>query len=152
MLPKYHIILGFLFSLILWIIFPSISILGALIIFFSSFLIDVDHYLFYVFKNKIFSIKKAYNYFFELRKKAMTKSLKEKRIKIANPLMYLFHGIEVLLILFLLGFFINKIFLFIFIGFNFHLFLDIVEQIYYGFRISKISLIFDFVKKINEKS
>src|SRR3989344_6581398 len=152
MLPKYHIIFGFLFSLILWIIFPSISILGALIIFFSSFLIDVDHYLFYVFKNKIFSIKKAYNYFFELRKKAMTKSLKEKRIKIANPLMYLFHGIEVLLILFLLGFFINKIFLFIFIGFSFHLFLDLVEIIYYGFRIAKISLIFDFVKKINEKS
>ena len=149
MLPKYHIVLGFLFSLILWTIFPFINILEASIIFFSSFLIDVDHYLFYVFKNKIFSINKAYNYFFELRKKAMTKSLKEKRIKIANPLMYLFHGIEVLLILFLLGFFINKIFLFIFIGFNFHLFLDIVEQIYYGFRISKISLIFDFVKKIN---
>ena len=152
MLPKYHIVLGFLFSLILFLIFPSISILGASVIFFSSFLIDVDHYLFYVFKNKIFSIKKAYNYFFELRKKAMTKSLKEKRIKIANPLMYPFHGIEVLLILFLLGFFINKIFLFIFIGFSFHLFLDIVEQIHYGFRISKISLIFDFVKKINEKS
>src|SRR3989344_6122570 len=152
MLPKYHILLGFLFSLILFIFFPFIGLLGFLIIFFSSFLIDVDHYLYYVFKNKIFSIKKAYNYFFKQRKKLIAKSLKERRTKIANPLMHLFHGIEVLLILFLLGFFINKIFLFIFIGFNFHLFLDIVEQIYYGFRISKISLIFDFVKKINEKS
>jgi len=146
MLPKYHILLGFLFSLILFIFFPFIGLLGFLIIFFSSFLIDVDHYLYYVFKNKIFSINKAYKYFFELRKRAMTKSLKEKMAKVANPRMYFFHGIEVLLILFLLGFFINKIFLFIFIGFAFHLFLDLVEIIYYGFRISKISLVYDFIK------
>ena len=144
MLPKYHIVLGFLFSLILWTIFPFINILEASIIFFSSFFIDVDHYLYYVFKNKIFSINKAYNYFFELRKRAMTKSLKEKKIKNANPLMYLFHGIEMLLILFILGFFVNKLFLFIFIGFAFHLFLDIIEISYYGFRISKISLVYDF--------
>ncbi|MBI2004016.1 hypothetical protein HYS72_00975 [Candidatus Pacearchaeota archaeon] len=151
MLPKYHLVLGFLFSLVLFIFFPFISLLGFLIIFASSVLIDVDHYLYYVFKNKIFSINKAYNSFFEQRKKLLAKSLEEKRTKIANPLMYLFHGIEVLLIIFILGIFVNKIFLFIFIGFSFHLFLDIVEQIYYGFRIAKVSLIFDFVKKINEK-
>ena len=149
MLPKYHIILGFLFSLILWIIFPSISILGALIIFFSSFLIDVDHYLYFVLNKQNINLKNTYNYFVKKRKIAIAKKTKNKN---PNPLMYLFHGIEVLLILFILGIFTNKIFLFIFIGFAFHLFLDIVEQIYYGFRISKISLIFDFVKKINEKS
>ncbi|MDP2673190.1 MAG: hypothetical protein Q8O84_05240, partial [Nanoarchaeota archaeon] len=86
---------------------------------------------------------KAYNYFFEQRKKLLAKGFKEKR---ANPLMYLFHGIEALLILFILGFFINKTFLFVFIGFSFHLFLDVLEQIYYGFRISKISLVYDFIK------
>ena len=149
MLPKYHIILGFLFSLILWIIFPSISILGALIIFFSSFLIDVDHYLYFVLNKQNINLKNAYNYFVKKRKIAIAKKTKNKN---PNPLMYLFHGIEVLLILFILGIFTNKIFLFIFIGFSFHLFLDLVEQIYYGFRIAKISLIFDFVKKINEKS
>ena len=147
MLPKYHIIFGFLFSLILFLIFPSINIFEVSIIFFSSFLIDVDHYLYYVFKNKIFSINKAYNYFFEKRKKLLAKNLKEKIVNQANPLMYIFHGIEVLLIFFILGLFVNKIFLFIFMGFSFHLFLDVLEQIYYGFRIAKISLIFDFIKK-----
>jgi len=147
MLPKYHIIFGFLFSLILFIFFPFIGLGGFLIIFASSVLIDVDHYVYYLFKNKIFSINKAYNYFFEKRKKLLAKNLKEKIVNQANPLMYIFHGIEVLLIFFILGLFVNKIFLFIFMGFSFHLFLDVLEQIYYGFRIAKISLIFDFIKK-----
>ena len=144
MLPKYHILFGFLFASFLFIFFPFISLLGFFIIFFSSVLIDVDHYLFYVFKNNIFSIKKAYTYFYEKRKKLLAKGLKEKKI---NPLMYLFHGIEILFVLFILGLFANKIFLFIFMGFSFHLFLDVLEQIYYGFRIAKVSLIYDFIKK-----
>ena len=56
MLPKYHIIFGFLFSLILFIFFPFIGLGGFLIIFASSVLIDVDHYAYYLFKNKILSI------------------------------------------------------------------------------------------------
>ncbi|MDP2673070.1 MAG: hypothetical protein Q8O84_04625, partial [Nanoarchaeota archaeon] len=60
MLPKYHVLFGFLFSLILFLIFPFIGLSGFLIIFISSVLIDIDHYLFYVFKNRIFSINKAY--------------------------------------------------------------------------------------------
>jgi len=147
MLPKYHIIFGFLFSLILFIFFPFIGLGGFLIIFASSVLIDVDHYAYYLFKNKIFSINKAYHYFFEQRKKLLAKSLKEKKIKISNPANYFLHGVEVLTILFLLGIFANKLFLFIVIGFAFHLFLDILEQIYYGFRIAKISIVYDFIKK-----
>ena len=145
MLPRYHIILGFSFSLILYLIFPFVGLSGFLIIFFSSFLIDVDHYLYYVFKKKDLNLKKAYKYFFEKRKKCIssTKPLKE----MPNPANYFLHGIEVLLVLFIFGIFVNKIFLFIFIGFSFHLFLDILEQIYYGFRIAKISLVYDFIKK-----
>ena len=145
MLPKYHILLGFIFSLILYLIFPFIGFLGFFIIFFSSFLIDVDHYLYYIFKKKDFNLKKAYKYFFEKRKKIIssTKFVND----VPNPAMYFFHGIEILLVLFILGIFISKNFLFIFIGFSFHLFLDILEQIYYGFRIAKISLVYDFIKK-----
>ena len=145
MLPKYHILLGFIFSLILYLIFPFIGFLGFFIIFFSSFLIDVDHYLYYIFKKKDLNLKKAYKYFFEKRKKIIssTKFVND----VPNPAMYFFHGIEILLVLFILGIFISKNFLFIFIGFSFHLFLDILEQIYYGFRIAKISLVYDFIKK-----
>ena len=150
MLPKYHIILGFFFSLILFLIFPFIGLLGFLIIFVSSVLIDADIYLYYVFTKKNFNLINAMKYYSKKRKEVLLLPMEQRAKKQGN--IRIFHGIEVLLILFLLGFFINKIFLFIFIGFSFHLFLDIVEQIYYGFRISKISLIFDFVKKINEKS
>ena len=143
MLPKYHIFLGFLFSLILYLVFPFIGFLGFFIIFFSSFLIDIDHYIYYIFKKKDLNLKNAYKYFFEKRKKyiSSTKPVKE----MSNPAMYFLHGIEILLVLFLLGIFVNKLFLFIFIGFLFHLFLDILEQIYYGFRITKVSLIYDFI-------
>ncbi|KHO55453.1 MAG: hypothetical protein QT10_C0001G0057 [archaeon GW2011_AR19] len=150
MLPKYHIILGFFFSLILFLIFPFIGLLGFLIIFVSSVLIDADIYLYYVFTKKNFNLINAMKYYSKKRKEVLLLPMEQRAKKQGN--IRIFHGIEVLLILFLLGFFINKIFLFIFIGFSFHLFLDIVEQIHYGFRISKISLIFDFVKKINEKS
>ncbi|MEK6823608.1 MAG: hypothetical protein AABY06_01105 [Nanoarchaeota archaeon] len=144
MLPKYHLILGFLFSLILYSIFPFIYLSGFFIIFFSSFLIDVDHYIYYIFKKKDLNLKKAYKYFFEKRKKfiSSTKFVNER----PNPAMYFLHGVEVLLILFIFGIFISKYFLFIFIGFSFHLFLDILEQIYYGFKIAKISLVYDFIK------
>ena len=145
MLPKYHILLGFIFSLILYLIFPFIGFLGFFIIFFSSFLIDVDHYIYYFFTKKDLSLKNAYSYFFEKRRKFLLSSNKIKTPQ--NPGMYSFHGIEVLLILFILGIFLNKIFLFIFIGFSFHLFLDLIEMIYYGFRIAKISLVYDFIKK-----
>lgn len=147
MLPKYHILFGFLFSLILFLIFPFIAISGFFIIFASSVLIDIDHYIYFIFSKKDFSLGNAYKYFFEKRKKYIfaLKSVKEK----INPTMYFLHGIEILLILFLLGIFVNKIFLFIFIGFAFHLFLDVLEQVYYGFRMTKVSLIWDLSRLKN---
>lgn len=143
MLPKYHIIFGFLFSAILFLIFPFIGFLGFLIIFASSVLIDVDHYIYYIFAKKNLSLKNAYKYFFEKRKKYIF-ALSSSNEKI-NPAMYFFHGIEILLILFILGIFLNELFLFVFIGFSFHLFLDVLEQVYYRFRIAKVSLIYDFI-------
>jgi len=150
MLPKYHIVLGFLFSLILFLIFPSISILGASVIFFSSFLIDVDAYLNYIFTKKSFNLINAIKYYSEKRKKGIKLSRGQK-LKAPIKIRFL-HGIEILAVLFILGIFTNKLFLFIFIGFAFHLFLDIAEQIYYGFRISKISLVYDFIKKQHSSS
>ncbi len=149
MLPKYHILLGFLFSLILYLIFPFIGLIGFLLIFASSVLIDIDHYLYYIFAKKNFSLGNAYKYFFEKRKKYIS-SVKSIRNRL-NPAMYFLHGIEVLLILFIIGIFVNKISLFIFIGFIFHLFLDIIEQVYFGIRIDKVSLIWDLMRLASDK-
>ena len=112
MLPKTHIILGAIFSILLYYVF-NITIFQASLIFFASVFIDVDHYFWYMNKKKEFSLKNAY---FHL-----------KNIRPANPMMMLFHTIEFLLIVFLLSF-LWKGFLFILIGMLFHSILDIVQM------------------------
>jgi len=149
MLPKSHILLGFIFSLILFIIFPKIGIIGFVIIFFSSFLIDVDHYIYYVFKKRDLSLKNAYSWFIQKRKKYLALSRK-KRNEVYLKIHFL-HGIEPLLILFVLGFYVSEYFFYILIGFAFHLFLDIIHQRKFHDRLDRISLIYDFIKFRNLK-
>ena len=144
MLPKYHIFLGFFFIIFLYFLFPQISLIGLLIIFFSSFLIDVDHYLEYVFRKKDFSLIHAYNF----HKKRLNKFLclsKKQRKKCHNGV-YFFHGIEWLIILFLLGYYLNNFFIFVLIGFSFHLIIDIMHEIYLKGTIDKISVLWSYYK------
>ena len=144
MLPKYHIFFGFLLSFALFLFLPNITLIEVGIVFLSSFLIDVDHYFYYVFNRKNVNPKKAVNYFFDKRKKANKMNLKERN-KFYSCFCFL-HGAEVLIILFISGIFISKYFLLICIGFMFHLFLDLLEEIYYGLRLDKVSLIYDWFK------
>jgi len=58
---------------------------------------------------------------------------------------YIFHGIEPLIILFLLGFYISQFFNFILIGFLFHLVTDLISEIILKQRIDKISIIQNFL-------
>jgi hypothetical protein len=145
MYPKYHIFFGLILSAVLFLIFPNyIGLIGAGIIFFSSFLIDVDHYIYYVIKNKSLSLKKAFNYFSNARDK-MLKFTFEKRKNYYSGFCF-FHGIEWLIILFVLGIFLSKYFLFIGIGFLLHLSLDWIEEYNKSPRMDKISVIYDFFK------
>jgi hypothetical protein len=144
MLPKHHIFLGFIFSIFLYLIFPNISLIGTIIIFFSSFLIDVDHYLYYVFKKRDLSLQKAYKWYISKKRKLLSLS-RQKRSKIRGTFLFL-HGIEPLLILFLLEIFLSKYFFYILIGFAFHLLLDIIYQIKFQDRIDRISIIYDTLK------
>lgn len=144
MLPRQHLIFGIIFSTICLIIFPQIGFIGFFIIIISTVLIDIDHYLYFVYKKKSWNLKHAYDWFIETGKKFYALP-KEERDKFYLGLCFL-HGIEILFILSILGIFISKYFLFIFIGFSFHLFLDVVYQISQKKRITKISLVHDFLK------
>ena len=117
MLPKHHIIYGAIFSLLL-LSFFQISYVSAMLVFLSSFLIDFDHYLIYAIRKKDFSLKNSFNYFFNMQ----SKYKKEKNIK--APLSFL-HTIEILFILGLASAY-NKYLFFIFIGFLYHCFLDML--------------------------
>ena len=122
MLPKYHILYGAIFSFLIWAIF-QISIEYAFLIFLASFLIDVDHYAVYVIRKGNWSLSKANKYFLEMH--GVIKGYDKKGEKAKAPLVVL-HTVEFLIFMAILSFF-SQILFFIFIGFIFHSFLDIIE-------------------------
>lgn len=128
MLPKIHILFGAVFSLLLWLGFPQVTLLGALVVFLASVLIDIDHYLYYVYKTGKWSIKDSFNWFLK-NKQLFSKMNNKEKQGIYSGLCFL-HGIETLLILFILSLFhftFSALFIFIAIGFLFHQTLDLIE-------------------------
>ena len=59
MLPKWHILFGAIFSMLVYFIF-NINLFQVSLIFLASIFIDFDHYLFYVFRKKDFNLKRVY--------------------------------------------------------------------------------------------
>ena len=143
MYPTKHFILGTIFASFLFFLFPSIGFLGLFLIVASSVLIDVDHYLYYSFRKNDFSLKNSYLWFIKHSKKFHSLNRKTRN-KVYSGWFFL-HGIELLILFFFLQFF-NKIFLFIFIGVAFHLFLDYLHNIFYFDRIDKFSILYDLFK------
>lgn len=143
MLPKTHIIFGIPFALICLYFFPQIGFIGAGIIWLSSFLIDVDHYIYYVLIKKNFSLPKAYRWH-KLNRERMKKLSRTERKKHKNEILFL-HGIEPIIILYFLSW-IWPPFIFVLIGFAFHLLMDSIEHGIYVGRWDKVSVICDIVK------
>jgi len=143
MYPKHHIILGLIFSIVLYF-FPGFTLLQVSIVFLSSFLIDVDHYLYYVFRKKDLSLRRSYSWFIKMAEKYKKQTLKQKQNSKKSPA-YL-HGLEIILILYLLGYFISNLFYFVAIGFLFHLILDYIEEYSFGLPFYKYSVIHQFIR------
>ena len=138
-----HITMGIILSLIFYPFFNYLVI----ILFFSSFIFDVDHYIEYVIRKKDFSLLKAYKEAQELNKKQKTL----KQVFIIDVL-HIFHAIEFIIILGILSFF-SKIFLMILIGLLSHNLLDIIEMAYYKtFKSRSPSIILWLIKHNGEKN
>ncbi|MBU3940387.1 MAG: hypothetical protein KKH88_00465 [Nanoarchaeota archaeon] len=114
MLLKYHFVFTLIFCIIL---FPFIQ-WWAIIVFFSGFLIDIDHYIYYILKKRDFSLKKAY----ECEKKHFGKDR-----------LHIFHTIEFYILIFSLAIF-HPFFFFILIGISFHQIIDIVDVIIFPYK------------------
>jgi len=137
MYPLQHLFLGAYFAMFLFLFFPPIGFTGFLIIFLSSVLIDVDHYLFYVYKKKDFNLRTAYGWYIKMGKRF--RSLPSEKMEKSCYAFCFFHGVEILIIFLILSFF-SKYFLYISIGFAFHLILDIISELMLiGRIISKFS-------------
>lgn len=148
MLPKIHIILGLIFSLIVFLIFPSVGWIGFALIFLSSFLIDIDHYLYYVWLKKDFSLKNAYNWFKKGTEIFKTLS-KEKQDKVHFGNFFL-HGIELIIILAILSYFWHFC-LYILIGVGFHMILDLIDLKQKGVDFFKLSFLYSIYSQRNKK-
>jgi len=144
MRPKVHFILGILFTFLLYLLFPQISLIGLLIILFSSVLIDVDHYFYYFIRTKNLNLIKCYKWHEVHLSKILSASMSERK-KIYTGF-YFFHGIEWLIILFLLSKFVFPNFIFIFIGFLLHGIVDISHEYYLKRTLHKSSLIYNYTQ------
>lgn len=143
MLPRWHIILGALFTLLLWFVAPNIGWVNLLLVFFASFLIDFDHYAASVMK----SGKIGLFHSFEYHKKLNAQGDKEKArgIKIKGDF-HLFHTLEFHLLVALLGIFWTPFF-YIFVGMVFHSLLDIISMMYMGVMYRREFFFFNWVRR-----
>ena len=122
MLPRWHIIFGAIFTIIIWVFSPEISFIYLSLVFLVSFLIDFDHYLVAVLRTKKLSFKNSLNYF-----ECLGKEERQQKVKRKGPL-YIFHTLEFHVLILLLGV-IWLGFFYIFLGMIFHSLLDVVWMI-----------------------
>lgn len=125
MLPKTHIILGLIFSALVYIIF-HITFFQAFLIFFASVFIDFDHYVWYVYKKKDFNLKNALKWF--KRKRDIYYNTPHHKLRNIKKSILVFHGVEFIFILSILSYF-NNLFIYLIIGTLYHLVFDYIELI-----------------------
>lgn len=143
MKPQYHFLLGIILITVLYLIIPSIGVLNLSLIFLSSVLIDVDHYFYYIFKKGDKSLIHAYKWYTETRRKV--RHLKRKERKKISFGFHFLHGTELLVLTYFLYAYVSEFFLYLLIGFGFHLFIDILDEAILFGRAHKISIIYGFL-------
>lgn len=144
MLPKQHFMFGAIASLVLYFVFPEFDIFNWVLFLMSSILIDVDHYLYYVYRKKDWNLGNAVRWFFD-RRNILIRAGGNFRNNVYSCFCFL-HGFEILAVFVSLGYFVWYGFYFVFLGILFHLILDYIDQITYRARFDKVSIIWDFFR------
>jgi len=124
MLPRWHILSGLAFTLILWYFFPQTEWYYLAIVFLSAFLIDFDHYMCAVYKTGRISLFNAFKYHDLLKKKGLAE--KKRGIRRKGDF-HVFHTIEFHALVLLAGFVIHPVFFYVLVGMVFHSLLDVVD-------------------------
>ena len=134
MLPKTHFIWSVALAIILGVL-GFLDLFQALAFVFGGVLIDTDHWLWFVFNKKSFSLKKAYKWHYKLYIN-----------RVRGNMLQIFHTIESFAVIVLLTF-VHPIFFYVFLGMAFHLLLDLVQAYDHGFYGKEVSLIYYLIKK-----
>jgi len=143
MLPRNHFFGGLVVCIILYFGF-DVSWIGCFVFLVATVGIDVDHYLYYVYKKRDCNLRRAVGWFMK-NGKILMKLDKKYRKEFYSGFCFL-HGIEVLGLLVIFGFFIWDLFYFVALGFLFHLILDHIHQAFWRDRFDKFSIIYDYFK------
>ncbi len=117
MLPSTHFIAALIISIFLIVL--GLQWWQLALFFFATVFIDVDHYIYFIYKKGSLNLFRAYNYFYTLNK-----ILKKKKRKI--ELLMVFHNIEFLILISISVFLSFQIFFPIFLGVLIHYVLDFV--------------------------
>ena len=125
MLPRWHLLLGILFTALVWAAAPEINLIYLAAIFFAAFFIDFDHYINAVIKTKKLGLFKAFGYHRELKEKQIREKAKGIRKK---GDFHVFHTVELHVIIGLLGILWVPLF-YLFIGMVFHSLMDLIDML-----------------------
>jgi hypothetical protein len=126
MLPRWHVVWGFVFTGILWYYVPNIGYINLLLVFLASFLIDFDHYLTSVKKTGKLGLGVSFEYYKDVHK--IEKKENARGIRRKGDF-HLFHTLEFHILIGLLGL-VWVGFFYIFLGMIFHSLLDVVWLLY----------------------
>jgi len=126
MYPKTHIISGAIFTMLLALT-GNFSFLALLIIFASSFLIDVDHWFIYVKRTGDISVKNSYDWFIALKKRRKAALKRDPKAKLPK-LLCIFHTIELFIAIIIISIY-SPFFYWVLIGISFHLLLDFISEL-----------------------
>lgn len=120
MLPNRHFIISLIISVILLIL--NFQWWQIALFFLAAIFIDVDHYIYFICKKNSWSLKKAYDYFYNL-----DKTLARRKSKL--ELLMIFHNIETLILFVVLAFILFSFFFPLLLGIVTHYILDIVTML-----------------------
>lgn len=148
--PLIHLISGGVFALFCFLFFPSVGVFGAFVLWLSTwFFIDLDHAFRYSVKKKDFSPLNFWKWSKKQGEKWKRLSI-EQRFKYKSPL-FVFHGIEFLVLIGIFSFFYS-VFFFVLVGFIFHLLFDWIDLFLKNESVlNKSSISYVLLKNINKE-
>lgn len=125
MLPHWHVISGAAFTALVWVFAPTTPLVYLALVFFSSFLIDIDHYITAVMDTKTLSMREAFKHYEKLTE-IDNKNIQKGIYKQGD--FHIFHTVEFHLFIFLLGL-VFVPFMYILLGMIFHSLLDFIVMV-----------------------
>jgi len=119
---KVHVLASFIIAFLIFLITKNAIYFS--LVFLSGILMDADHVLYFVLKNRRFNLVENYRW-------CLGRLEDFKKGNFQKPCPFIFHSVEFLILIFILSIIYNPLF-FLLIGFASHMILDIISFLYHS--------------------